>query len=205
MNKQHIVDEAMKLFILQGVKSTTMDDIAKHLGISKRTIYENFKDKSDLLSEGIQMIHSKEMEESANLLTETDNVMEAMLLNIKKKRELFSRRKMRMLLDIKRYYPAVYAGNVNNWAEYGLAKMSELFETGIKQGVFREDINPKTTAFIFSEQARLLFTEQGEKWEIETEKFDFSGIQVFEDLFMNFLRGIATPKGLEIIIKNNNK
>ncbi|MDR2563542.1 MAG: TetR/AcrR family transcriptional regulator [Prevotellaceae bacterium] len=205
MNKQHIVDEAMKLFLLQGVKSTTMDDIAKHLGISKRTIYENFKDKSDLLNEGINMMHGSEMEESENLRKQTDNVMEAMLLNIKRKREQFSRRKMRMLLDIKRYYPAVYAEHANRDAEIGLAKLSELFETGIRQGVFREDINPKTTAFLFSEQARLLFTEQAEKWEIETEKFDFSGVQVFEDLFMNFLRGIATPKGLEIIIKNNNK
>ena len=199
MNKRHIIEEAMKLFMLQGVKNTTMDDIAKHLGMSKRTIYENFRDKNELLSEGMDQMHNKHVQEIEQLLSETENVLEVLLLDLKQKKEQYHTRKLKVMIEMKRYYSAIYQEHFRKSEDEKMKRLSELFETGIKQGVFREGINPKTSAFLFSEQARLLFTEQLDKWDVEAQKFDFSCIQIFEDLFMNFLRGISTPKGLEII------
>ena len=49
MIKQRIIEEASELFAKMGIKRLTMGDLAKHLGVSKRTIYENFKDKEELL------------------------------------------------------------------------------------------------------------------------------------------------------------
>ncbi|RZL39733.1 MAG: TetR/AcrR family transcriptional regulator, partial [Pedobacter sp.] len=48
--KDYIITEADKLFCQYGFKSVTMDDIAKHLGVSKKTIYQNFKDKNELIN-----------------------------------------------------------------------------------------------------------------------------------------------------------
>ena len=53
--KEYIVEEADKLFCQYGFKSVTMDDIAKHLGISKKTIYQHFSDKNELVNLLIEM------------------------------------------------------------------------------------------------------------------------------------------------------
>ena len=59
MIKQRIIEEASKLFAKSGVKRVKMGDLAKHLGISKRTIYENFEDKEELLIACIDNLNEK--------------------------------------------------------------------------------------------------------------------------------------------------
>ena len=51
---QKVLDQVSQLFMQYGIKSLTMDDIARHLGISKKTLYQSFSDKADLVSKGIQ-------------------------------------------------------------------------------------------------------------------------------------------------------
>lgn len=182
----------------QGVKATTMDDIAKYLGISKRTIYEHFTDKTDLLQNVFDFFYNKNLEEEKAVFEESENVLEALLNLIKIRKSSVNIKMVRTALELKRYYPNMFYNGMNKTEK--LKKLEETFEQGIKEGVFRKDLNPKTSAFLFSEQARILFTEQFERIDF-VDNIDISALQIIEDLFINFLRGISTPKGVDLIEK----
>ena len=81
--KDRIVAESGLLFVKYGIKSMTMDALAEELGISKRTIYERFKDKDTLLLEVITYYKNQTSEEAHKLIDQSDNAIEALFRIIK--------------------------------------------------------------------------------------------------------------------------
>ena len=79
---ERILNESFQLFIQYGIRSITMDDIAKHMGISKRTIYENFRDKDDLLHAAL-INHKKE--QNRKHISDFDREVKKLSKSIKKK------------------------------------------------------------------------------------------------------------------------
>lgn len=198
MYRQRIIEEAARLFITQGVRLVTMDDIAKRLGISKRTIYEHFKDKRELIVSVLEYLHLQKVDENEKIFTQSNNVLEALLELLKQSRGSVQRQTMRMMIEVKRYYPDTL--DDDKWDE-GVQKIEQVFAKGVEEGVFRTNLNIKTSAYMFSEQARILFIELSEKIDFPAGSMDMSSLQFMQDLFMNFLRGISTQKGIEIIEK----
>ncbi len=89
-----ILEKATVLFLSMGVRNVTMDTIASDSGVSKRTIYELFKDKDDLVVQSLSRMIIKNNEEMMGIITETENVIEAIFLIMKmeeRKRSAFSR------------------------------------------------------------------------------------------------------------------
>ena len=198
MYRQRIIEEAARLFITQGVRLVTMDDIAKRLGISKRTIYEHFKDKRELIVSVLEYLHLQKVDENEKIFTQSNNVLEALLELLKQSRGSVQRQTMRMMIEVKRYYPDTL--DDDKWDE-GVQKIEQVFAKGVEEGVFRTNLNIKTSAYMFSEQARILFIELSEKIDFPAGSMDMSSLQFMQDLYMNFLRGISTQKGIEIIEK----
>ncbi|MDR1593554.1 MAG: TetR/AcrR family transcriptional regulator [Prevotellaceae bacterium] len=199
--RQRIIEGALKIFIQQGIKATTMDDIAKQLGISKRTIYEQFQDKRELLLMVVEHAHTQSKKDDRDIFVSSQNSLEGFLKLMKKKRSEFNLKLMKMVVELKRYYPEIIDMKRKHSAE-ALETLEKIFIKGIEEGVFRADLNPKTSAFLFSTQAHLFFTEQLNKMDLSSlDNTDISPLQVFEDLFLNFLRGISTQKGIKIIEK----
>lgn len=202
--KERILQEAFKLFGLYGIKGVTMDDIARHLGMSKRTIYENFRDKNQLIEESLAEQLKKSIHEFDLLLDNSENILEGILMHMNKQRESENRCRLRMSLDIQRYYPTIYKKHLETIGNLNNIRLQEVIIKGIEQKVFREDIDPKIVAFLFSEQAGCVFAEQQEKLMLNNTLLQELNIfEVFESLFINFLRGISTLKGIEIIEKFN--
>jgi AcrR family transcriptional regulator len=76
--RERIIVESGALFGKYGIRSMTMDALAEEMGISKRTIYERFKDKDTLLLEVIKYFKNKTKEEALRTIDESDNVIEAL-------------------------------------------------------------------------------------------------------------------------------
>jgi AcrR family transcriptional regulator len=202
--RQRIIEGAIKIFIQQGIKATTMDDIAKQLGVSKRTIYEHFRDKRELLAMMIEYAHIQAKKEDTEILDSAKNVLEGFLKLLRKKRSEMNVKMMKIVIELKRYYPEIIDCETKKDAlpNHGVGNIEKRLMKGIEEGVFRADLNPKTSAFLFSEQARLFFTEQLDKIDLSSiGDSDISALQVFSDLFLNLLRGISTTKGIKIIEK----
>jgi AcrR family transcriptional regulator len=199
MYRQRVIEEAARLFVMKGVRLVTMDDIAKHIGISKRTIYEHFLDKKELIRLAVDFLHQQKVEENEKIFADAGNVLEALLEMLKQSKDMHYQKKMQMMIEVKRYYPEIFgAPGDDKWTE-GVQRIELLFSKGIEEGVFRDNLNPKTSAYMFSEQARILFIELSEKIDLVSRNVNITSLQFIQDLFLNFLRGISTPKGILII------
>ncbi|MDR1171638.1 MAG: TetR/AcrR family transcriptional regulator [Bacteroidales bacterium] len=198
MVKQRIIEEASELFAGTGVKSTTMDDLARHMGISKRTIYENFKDKEALLIACIDSFHRESAVFSERVFSKEGNVVDAILLMMQKSAEQTSLRRLDMLNDIRKYYPQVFKDRLMHMHDDKCRGMGQLILRGIDEGVFRDDLNPEIIAVFFSKRADGIAMA-------DRDLDRFSLAEVFENVIITFLRGICTPEGIEIINRYKEK
>ncbi len=168
-----------------------MDELASKLGISKRTIYENFKDKEEILLSVIFMIKAKRKEAFSSLITDRSNVVEVFIAII----EIHQNTQMcsgRFFDDIHKYYPKA-AKLIQEENEKNKSELRIFLNNGIEQGYIRDDLNVEVTAFLVEEstftyiRASLL------------ERPGFSYHELFYTMMINFVRGISTAKGIKII------
>ncbi len=195
--KERIITESLKLFTRYGIRSITMDAIAENLGISKRTIYELFKNKDELLENCI--IHSmKEKERNTEIIINNSaNVIDAFLSVIKESVNIMKEINPIFFLDAKKYHPEVFRckGKEHEEKEYNI--IIQLIKQGEKEGYIKKDINEEIITKLVMEQFKIL----GDDELFPPEKYSKS--EIFKNIAINFIRGIATEKGLKII--DNNK
>ena len=132
--QQRIIKQATRMFLCNGIKSVTMDMIASQLGISKRTLYENFKKKNELL---LACLESQEMERRARLevyFANRKNVID-LLLNVYEDILRFMRNTSPMFfVDMERYYPRVNDKYENDKECHKQATV-DLLKEGVGEGV----------------------------------------------------------------------
>ena len=73
--KEKIISESINLFMTYGLRSVTMDDVARHLGMSKKTIYQHFKDKEDIIIQSTQVVFDEEHRMMNTLEQESENAV----------------------------------------------------------------------------------------------------------------------------------
>src|SRR5579864_5297026 len=88
---ERIISGGKELFLKAGIKSVTMDDIAKHLGMSKKTIYQFFKDKNELVTALVKQRLQDDEDEMTEMLNKSGNVIEGMINMMKCSEEIFAR------------------------------------------------------------------------------------------------------------------
>ncbi|MDR1864683.1 MAG: TetR/AcrR family transcriptional regulator [Bacteroidales bacterium] len=192
MIKERIIAVSAELFMQYGVRTTTMDDIARHMGISKRTIYENFKNKEDILTACISSFYEEGKREIDHVLETTDNVVEAVVIMLRKGTEQARKQRYFIMEDIRKYAPEVYQHHLMNKHAEQQKRMEDMVRQGIREGVFRSDLNPEIIAIVFAQQSEGLT--------LNNRNFDrFSVFELFENMILLYLRGLCTPKGLEIL------
>lgn len=166
-----------------------MDDIATSLGISKRTLYEVFEDKETLLREVILKNQEDKNEFLENLLAESTNVLEVILVCFQKSIEMFHQTNKRFFEDLKKY-PHVF-----NMVKKNRDKDSEstiaFFKSGVEQGIFRDDVNFAIVNLLVREQFDLLMNTDICK--------EYPFLEVYESIMFTFLRGIATERGARVL------
>jgi AcrR family transcriptional regulator len=194
--EERIIKWATELFLKQGVRGVTMDNIAHHLGISKRTIYENFKDKDELLKQCIICHKSAKIEQKRIIVAESSNALEIiykimfdLIITLKNTHPTF-------YSDIRKYYPSLWEEMVERKSKHSKTHTHELcllLSKGVEDGLFRQDFSIEITALILQVQFEAMTDEQL----FPPEKYSVS--EVFNNIMIQFTRGIATPKGLRII------
>lgn len=187
--RDRIIEKATESFTTNGIKSITMDDIAASLGISKRTLYEVFRDKESLLAECIL----KDQQELNNFLAEVNanskNVLEVILICYQRSIERFHRTNKQFFEDIKKY-PKVY-NLMKGFRDRDSDSTIEFFKTGVRQGIFRDDVNFAIVNLLVREQLDLLMNT-----DICAE---YSFLEVYESIMFTYIRGISTEKGQQVL------
>ena len=192
--RDRIVVESGLLFGKYGIKSMTMDSLAEEMGISKRTIYERFKDKDTLLMEVIRYYKNQTSEEAHKLIDQSDNAIEALFRIIKMTVSQMQRMSPAFFNDFKKYHQKVFKQFSEPGEIRDFSMTRKLLETGIEQGVFRDDFNID----IVNRTLHTLFDLFGHNSSMVDSGFDRK--DMFDHILVPFFRGISTKKGRKLLV-----
>lgn len=191
--KEKIIIESIGLFMRFGLKSVTMDDIAKHLGISKKTIYFHFKDKEEIIYLTTAMYFEKEKREMEEMENESRNAVEH-LYNISLCiQERIRNTNRSILFDLKKYYKRAWENYKRHKQEVIFNSVMENLKLGIAEGLYRKNINPKILAYLRIGEIELTF----DSGYFPEDEYTIGDIN--EQIFDHFTHGILTEKGFKLL------
>lgn len=197
-----ITEKALELFIEKGIKDVKMDDIASILSMSKRTIYEQFADKEQLLLEALKL-HNKRMRDKAReKIRNAKHVLDVVLTMYTMYFESIKSVNIKFFKELERY-PNICKRNRER-DQKNDKKFLAWMEMGRRQGLFREDANFEILLYILRRDLQAIFTANMKDEKNELSKY--TADELGRTLILFYLRGISTLRGQEIIeeyMKNN--
>jgi AcrR family transcriptional regulator len=184
-----IPEVAMKLFLANGIHSVRMDDVAKQMGISKRTIYEIYDNKEALLFDVVVAHFKQRLDNMEYVLRKCSNVMEILLEVYRMKVADFKNTNPLFFSEMVRY-PQLQRFLVEQ--NDHMRENSLLFmQRGIDEGYFRKDVNYEIAGLLFDAMgAYIMEKELYRRYSIE---------DIFRNIVFVSLRGMCTEKGIQAI------
>jgi TetR/AcrR family transcriptional regulator, cholesterol catabolism regulator len=187
--KERILNGARELFMRYGLKSVTMDDLAKHLAISKKTIYQFFKDKHDLVSQICESHLSTEKCQLEQITASATNVLdESIKIGEHLRREMQSMNPG-LLYEMQKFHPSAWNIYLDHKNRVIIPLIIKNLKRGIEEGFFRPDINMEILARLRTEQVQMAF----DPVLFPKDRFSFAEIQL--QLLEHYTRGLLTRKG----------
>lgn len=172
-----------------------MDDIARHLGMSKKTIYQSYKEKDEIVHKLMQSHIKEDESHCAEAYKKGNNVVEEMFNMIRNITEIFSKVNPLLLYELQKYYPQSWK-LVKEFKENFVQKMVEQsIEKGKKDGYVRLDANTKILSRLRMEEVEIAFNQAI----FPPDKFSIVEVQLA--LAEHFLYGICTLKGHKLVNK----
>lgn len=182
------------MFFTYGIRSITMDEIAESLGISKRTLYEHFANKEELLKQCILAKYEENKLLQQEILEQhPDNPLEVIFLHFRHAIISFNSLHPNFFNDLKKYHASFWMKHMESKQEESMAFTTLMIGKGIKKGLFR----PTADAEILSRMIHYMMQSMtmGNIYP-ETR---FSRTEVVRQVLLNFIRGMATHEGIKQI------
>ena len=191
--KQQVLDKSKSLFMRYGIKSVTMDDIAREMGISKKTLYQVVENKSDLIEQIFQCHIEEEKRDIDQICEEAGDAVEEMLriadYVLRKLREM----PPAAMYDLRKYYRGTWKQVEALHQRYIYQLIRDNLERGMAQGVYRRSLDPDIIAKIYVGKASLVADE--ETFPLS----DYNIAELFQQYIYYHIHGIASPKGLKLL------
>jgi len=193
--KERILEKAHELFNRFGIRSVSMDEIAGQVGMSKKTIYQYYTDKDEL----VDAVFTAMMEENKrNCIEEREkstNAIEEVFMAFDRVRGMFANMNPSVLFDMEKYHPACFKKfkEFKNGFLYQMIKSN--IERGIQEELYRNDFDLDILARYRIHSIMLAF---------DSEIFPNNRthlVQIEEQLLEHFLSGLASSKGQKLIQK----
>jgi TetR/AcrR family transcriptional regulator, cholesterol catabolism regulator len=178
-----------------GVKSVSMDEIAAHLGVSKKTIYQFYPDKESLVYSVFKKVMDNNMMQCNMHQQVAENAIHEQFLSSDMVQEMFSKMNPSLLYETKKYYPKAYAEFEKHKRSYLFNIIKNNLIRGMQEGLFRAELDVDIITWVHIESIALMF--YGEDVDILKKKPE----QIEKEVTEFFLHGLATPKGLKLIEK----
>lgn len=189
-HRDRVIKMASQMFFEQGIRKVRMDDVAAALSMSKRTLYEMFSDKEELLLECMKVNQEEKIRFAMQVVAESENVLEIVL-----------RLYMYGMENIKKIHPAMFQ-DLNKYPKVcayleikkkeKIANNKAFYSTGIQQGIFREDVNFDIFQFLMDLSMNGFLNNRVlmEQWTLA---------EVLDTVMRVNMRGICTEKGQRIL------
>ncbi len=199
-NAEELYSKVLDLYKKYGVKSVTMDDVARELGISKKTLYTHVADKKELVKKVINYdfdvvkdcfmdVFDKEGLNAIEQLFEVNYFM----------RNLLKYHSFSLDYDLKKYYPDLFK-EISERKQLEMYKsVLENMKKGKAEGIYRKELNEELIAKLYV--SRIVSMHDSEFMTIE----DFIAPEAYKEYFVYHIRGIANEKGIKILEDNIDK
>ncbi len=185
-----ILRAAMNAFTSQGVRNVKMDDIAHKLGISKRTLYEIYGNKTELLLESIKLREEQNIAYMREFsLDKKHSEMDILMEYYRRQIESLSSLNPLFISEIRRY-PNVKA-HLDQMKQERDERTQTFFVRGVEQGFFRADVDYRIVSHIAMSAVQHI---------IDTKMYlEYDLPYIFRNVFFVLIRGFCTPKGLNAL------
>ncbi len=197
--KQRIKSKADELFRRYGIRTVTMDEIANQLGISKKTIYQAFADKHQLVDEVITDLLNYNQQCCNRDKSLSKNAVHEVFLAMEMVQEMFSNMNNTILFDLERNHTESFKKFKEFKYNYLLNVLKQNIERGKTEQLYRPEINTEIVARVRLESIMLPFNPEV----FPQSKFNFAQVQ--KELIEYYLFGVANIKGHKMIIKYQNE
>ncbi len=196
---EKILHAAADLFSRYGFKTITMDDISRRAGISKKTLYQHFANKGEVVNESVIWYQNKISSECQLLVADSENAIDAIFRTQIHLDSTLKQLHPMVIMDMQRYYPEAYTLFRNQLMEVDVALIKNLLEDGIQAGLFRPDIHTDILAR-FRIETCMLINQQNM---MVHDGYPLS--LVSQVICEHFLHGLTTPKGEQYLNQNKSK
>lgn len=190
--KDRIAAKAHELFLRYGIRSISMDEIAAHLGISKKTIYQSYEDKDSLVEAVTDIEIQLNMKDCAHCLEQSANAIHEVFLAVDMVQEMLKGMNPSIIFDLEKYHPKAFRKMNEHKNDFFSRITKENIERGMREGLYRSDINADimsrfrvSTMFMILAPDMLLSK--------------YNPAVILREMTENFLFGMATSKGTELI------
>lgn len=188
-----IINRSRPLFLTYGVRTMTMDDLASRLGISKKTIYQYFTDKNDLVNQVFHRILEEHSCEVHELLNGEGNAIELFLNVVKAGTERLKEFNPVVFLELQKYHHESWQAWSAFKQEQIAKEITSLVQRGIEEGLFRSDLNIEVAINLHLAHMDLVTLPEF------IQRINLPAYQLVAETMLLFLRGIASEKGFEML------
>jgi AcrR family transcriptional regulator len=201
--RTEIAEKVCKLYRNFGIKSVTMDDVAHHLSISKKTLYAHFSDKEDLVKGVMESIARNKAVDLSVPQKTTVNAIEELFYYYKVQVQMIRDHKPSFVYDLKKYYPDLYKHFQEAKKKRILDSVESNLIKGKKEGLYREDLDENVIARI--NLMRIEGIMNSGTFSLE----EMVSPDLFSEIFRYHVYGIVSDKGRKLfeqeLIKLNNQ
>ncbi|REE02192.1 TetR/AcrR family transcriptional regulator [Marinoscillum furvescens] len=189
MSKEKVLEGALTQFVKYGIRSVSMDDVARGLSMSKKTLYQHFSNKNELVSEAVRKHLNEERSEIEEIVQKSANSIEELFLLAKCLRKHVFKINPSLLFDLQKYHAEGWSVFQEFKKDFIVGQIKSNLERGIAEGYYRSKLNPNILAVLRMELVELAFNDQI----FPRSEFDFLEVQM--QLFDHFVHGILTESG----------
>ena len=197
--KEKILTRAEALFLRYGIRSITMDDIARELGISKKTLYQFVDNKADLIQQVLLQFIREEQRTIRQITRKSGNAIEEMLSIGRYITQVLRRLTPTTLFDLQKYYPESWKMVEKLNQDYIFSVIKANLERGISQELYRSNLNIDIIARLYVGKTHFLIDE--DVFPLR----DYDRGELYREFIFYHMHGILSDKGREWIRENHCK
>lgn len=193
--RDRIKKKADELYRRYGVKSVTMDEIALQLGVSKKTIYQSFSDKNELVDEVVVDMLEANKVSCKESIPQSDNAIHEVLLMMEAMQDMMLSLSPTFVFDIQRGHPSSYKKFDNYKSEFIFKILEANIERGKKEGLYRPELNTQVIVKFRLNTIMLVYNEE------VFPRNQFTVLELQNEMILYYLFGMVTLKGYHLITK----
>lgn len=177
------------MFLKYGFRTIGVDDISKELGISKKTLYQTFKDKADIIQKAITRLIEEDQKTTCTIVQESENAIDEIIQTAKHISRKLEDLHPVVYYEAQKYYSTTFKAYQEHKKEFVFKMIKNNIERGVQEGLFRENVDTTIIAALFVHKIDL-FIDRGD---FEGKRFSFK--QVYFEMIRYHIRGLASEKG----------